>query len=142
MSLLVLIAEDHTIFREGLRALLSNEPDIKLVGDVEDGRSAVELAAADAMSSCTAVAAAAPRAGYESWRGTESEANSGVPAPLGSRRCGGATGGLRARVGAPVGKLSVFEPTAAELTSPAEILAGIELTVAELTAAGEPSTTE
>jgi DNA-binding NarL/FixJ family response regulator len=45
MSLLVLIAEDHTILRQGLRALLMNEPDMQLVGDVEDGRSAVELAA-------------------------------------------------------------------------------------------------
>jgi DNA-binding NarL/FixJ family response regulator len=44
MSLLVLIAEDHTIFRQGLRALLSNEPDMRLVGDVEDGRTAVQLA--------------------------------------------------------------------------------------------------
>jgi DNA-binding NarL/FixJ family response regulator len=44
MSLLVLIAEDHTIFRQGLRALLQNEADIRLVGDVEDGRSAVQLA--------------------------------------------------------------------------------------------------
>lgn len=44
MSLLVLIAEDHTIFRQGLRALLANEADMRLVGDVEDGRSAVELA--------------------------------------------------------------------------------------------------
>jgi len=44
MSLRVLIAEDHTIFRQGLRALLSNEADIELIGDVEDGRSAVELA--------------------------------------------------------------------------------------------------
>ena len=44
MSLLVLIAEDHTVLRQGLRALLANEPDIKLVGDVEDGQAAVELA--------------------------------------------------------------------------------------------------
>jgi DNA-binding NarL/FixJ family response regulator len=44
MSILVLIAEDHTIFRQGLRALLSKETDMKLVGDVEDGRSAVQLA--------------------------------------------------------------------------------------------------
>ena len=44
MSLQVLIAEDHTILRQGLRALLAKELDIQLVGDVEDGRSAVELA--------------------------------------------------------------------------------------------------
>src|SRR5277367_4136688 len=44
MSLLVLFAEEHTIFRQGLRALLANEPDMRLVGDVEDGRTAVELA--------------------------------------------------------------------------------------------------
>lgn len=44
MPLLVLIAEDHAILRQGLRALLAKEPEFKLVGDVEDGRSAVTLA--------------------------------------------------------------------------------------------------
>lgn len=37
----VLLAEDHTILREGLVALLSTEPGIEVVGAVEDGREAV-----------------------------------------------------------------------------------------------------
>ena len=40
----VLLAEDHTIVREGLRALLKQEPDIQVVGEAENGRDAVELA--------------------------------------------------------------------------------------------------
>jgi DNA-binding NarL/FixJ family response regulator len=38
----VLLAEDHTIVREGVRALLSSQPDIQVVGEVGDGRAAVE----------------------------------------------------------------------------------------------------
>jgi two-component system response regulator NreC len=37
----VVIAEDHTILREGLRALLSSSPDLEIVGEAEDGRSAI-----------------------------------------------------------------------------------------------------
>jgi len=40
----VLLAEDHTIVREGLRTLLEAEGDIKVVGEAETGRQAVELA--------------------------------------------------------------------------------------------------
>ncbi len=37
----IVIAEDHTILREGLRALLSANPDFEIVGEAEDGRDAV-----------------------------------------------------------------------------------------------------
>jgi DNA-binding NarL/FixJ family response regulator len=37
----IVIAEDHTILREGLRALLSSSPDFDIVGEAEDGREAV-----------------------------------------------------------------------------------------------------
>jgi DNA-binding NarL/FixJ family response regulator len=37
----VVIAEDHTILREGLRALLSSNPDFEVVGEAEDGREAI-----------------------------------------------------------------------------------------------------
>lgn len=37
----VLLAEDHMIVREGLRALLSLEADIEVVGEAENGRQAV-----------------------------------------------------------------------------------------------------
>lgn len=37
----VLLAEDHTIVRKGIRSLLDDEPDIEVVGEAEDGRDAV-----------------------------------------------------------------------------------------------------
>lgn len=39
----VIIAEDHTILREGLRALLSAEPDFEVVGEAEDGQEAIRM---------------------------------------------------------------------------------------------------
>lgn len=45
MSIRLLIADDHKMMREGLRALLTDEPDIEVVGDAADGRAIVELAA-------------------------------------------------------------------------------------------------
>src|SRR5713101_1616754 len=40
----LLLADDHTLVREGLRALLEAEPDIAVVGEAETGRQAVQLA--------------------------------------------------------------------------------------------------
>jgi DNA-binding NarL/FixJ family response regulator len=40
----VLIADDHTLLRSGIRALLEDEPDILVVGEADDGRVAVRLA--------------------------------------------------------------------------------------------------
>lgn len=40
----VLLAEDHQVVREGLRALLGAEPDIEIVGEAWNGSQAVELA--------------------------------------------------------------------------------------------------
>ncbi len=42
----VLIADDHAMFREGVHALLDAEPDIEVVGEVEDGRAAAQRALA------------------------------------------------------------------------------------------------
>jgi len=39
----VLLAEDHTIVREGLRALLEVESDIEVVGEAQTGRQAVQM---------------------------------------------------------------------------------------------------
>jgi DNA-binding NarL/FixJ family response regulator len=39
----VLLAEDHQIVREGFRLLLEHERDIKVVGEAETGRQAVQL---------------------------------------------------------------------------------------------------
>ena len=38
----IVIAEDYTILREGLRALLSSRPEFEVVGEAEDGRSAIQ----------------------------------------------------------------------------------------------------
>jgi DNA-binding NarL/FixJ family response regulator len=38
----VLIADDHTLVRQGLRALLEKDPEIKVVGEAVDGLEAVE----------------------------------------------------------------------------------------------------
>lgn len=43
-SLTVLIADDHPLFRKGMRSLLETMTDITLVGEAKSGREAVELA--------------------------------------------------------------------------------------------------
>src|SRR5258707_13008668 len=43
-SIRIVIADDHPIFRDGLRRLLETEPDMKVVGEACDGREAVKLA--------------------------------------------------------------------------------------------------
>jgi DNA-binding NarL/FixJ family response regulator len=40
----VLLAEDHTIVREGLRMLLDAEDDIVVIGEADNGRKAIQLA--------------------------------------------------------------------------------------------------
>ena len=40
----IVLAEDHRILREGLRAIFGGEPDLVLVGEAEDGREAIGLA--------------------------------------------------------------------------------------------------
>ena len=44
MPIRLLIADDHPIVRKGLRALLEDQPDIKVVGEAADGNEAVEQA--------------------------------------------------------------------------------------------------
>ena len=40
----VLLADDHTIVRQGLRALLDSQDNIEVVGEAEDGRQAIDNA--------------------------------------------------------------------------------------------------
>ncbi|MES2696922.1 MAG: response regulator transcription factor [Verrucomicrobiota bacterium] len=40
----VLLADDHTVVRQGLRSLLAAEADIEVVGEAENGRQAVQMA--------------------------------------------------------------------------------------------------
>lgn len=44
MGLRILLADDHRIMREGLRALLQEQPTMTVVGEAENGRKAVQLA--------------------------------------------------------------------------------------------------
>jgi DNA-binding NarL/FixJ family response regulator len=40
----VLLADDHTILRRGVRMLLDSQPDLEVVGEARNGREALELA--------------------------------------------------------------------------------------------------
>lgn len=40
----VLVADDHTLLRNGIRALVEDQPDITIIGEAEDGREAIRLA--------------------------------------------------------------------------------------------------
>ncbi|MEX2504630.1 MAG: response regulator transcription factor, partial [Egicoccus sp.] len=40
----ILIADDHELFRRGLRMVLEDEDDIEVLGEAGDGQAAVELA--------------------------------------------------------------------------------------------------
>ena len=44
MTIQVLLADDHAIMRDGLRALLSASPGIQVIGEVANGREAVRVA--------------------------------------------------------------------------------------------------
>src|SRR5712672_923579 len=39
----ILICDDHTLFVEGIKAMLRNEVSLEIVGEARDGRQAVEL---------------------------------------------------------------------------------------------------
>jgi DNA-binding NarL/FixJ family response regulator len=43
----ILLADDHTVMRSGLRLLLERQPDFAVVAEAEDGRRAVALAESD-----------------------------------------------------------------------------------------------
>ena len=43
MRIKIILADDHQIVRQGLRTLLEKEPDMEVVAEAEDGRSAVRL---------------------------------------------------------------------------------------------------
>ena len=44
MPLRILIADDHTVVRDGLRAVLEQQPDLRVVAEACDGRECVRLA--------------------------------------------------------------------------------------------------
>jgi len=43
VSIKILLADSHRMFRDGLRSLFANQLDIKVVGETDNGRSALEL---------------------------------------------------------------------------------------------------
>ena len=43
MAIRILLADDHKLLREGLRSLLAKEPDVEVVAEAENGRTAVRL---------------------------------------------------------------------------------------------------
>jgi len=45
MSIRILLADDHVVIRNGLRTLLEAQPDIEIVGEVDDGQEAVKVVA-------------------------------------------------------------------------------------------------
>lgn len=45
MSIRILIADDHSVVRKGIRMLLEDEPDIQIVGEAADGDEAINLLA-------------------------------------------------------------------------------------------------
>jgi RNA polymerase sigma factor (sigma-70 family) len=42
MTITVFLVDDHAIVRDGLRVLLGSQPDIDVIGDAADGRSAIQ----------------------------------------------------------------------------------------------------
>ena len=44
MAIRVLLADDHQLFRQGLRSMLANDAGIEVIGEAENGRRALELA--------------------------------------------------------------------------------------------------
>lgn len=47
MPIKILLADDHTVMRSGLRLLLERQPNLVVVGEASDGRQAVDMAAAE-----------------------------------------------------------------------------------------------
>ena len=45
MSIRIILADDHTLLRQGLHALIEEQPDMTVIAEAEDGRSTVQLAA-------------------------------------------------------------------------------------------------
>ena len=44
MSIRVMIADDHSVVRQGLRMLLSLDPDLEVAGEASDGAEAIQIA--------------------------------------------------------------------------------------------------
>jgi len=49
----VLLADDHTILRDGIRSLLEDQPDMQVVGEAEDGHTAIRMTCELEPDGCT-----------------------------------------------------------------------------------------
>ncbi len=45
MKIRIILADDHNLLREGLRALVEEQPDMTVIAEAQDGRATVQLAA-------------------------------------------------------------------------------------------------
>jgi DNA-binding NarL/FixJ family response regulator len=45
MSIRIILADDHTLLRQGLHALIEEQPDMTVIAEADDGRATVKLAA-------------------------------------------------------------------------------------------------
>ncbi len=81
MSVRILIADDHPVFRHGLRALLQAEPGMEVVGEAIDGAEAVRIGPR-AQSRDVLTLSTSPR---KKFPGSES---SGSRSQTSARRCG------------------------------------------------------
>ena len=43
----ILLVDDHTLFRQGVKTMLSQEPDLEIVGEASNASEAVECAASN-----------------------------------------------------------------------------------------------
>jgi DNA-binding NarL/FixJ family response regulator len=43
MTIRILLVDDHHLVRQGLRALIERRPDLEVVGEADDGRSAIQM---------------------------------------------------------------------------------------------------
>lgn len=43
MSIRIILVDDHLLVRQGIRALLTDQPDIDIVGEASDGETAIQL---------------------------------------------------------------------------------------------------
>lgn len=44
MTIRILLVDDHKMMRDGLRSVLASDPEIEVIGEAADGRTAIELA--------------------------------------------------------------------------------------------------
>jgi two-component system, NarL family, response regulator NreC len=74
MRIRILLADDHTVVRDGLRSLLEREPDMEVVAEAADGRECIQLAARHAPQVAIIDVAMPVMNGIEAARRIETEA--------------------------------------------------------------------